>query len=281
MENFFTSESIALLTLGLIIVGTIKFIYYYKAFNIAILRYIEPSEVLVLFADNISIAAAVVLLLLPPYMYSILPYIQSEASANCSLFERFNDYRHVLSVHFLYQSVIAIAGILFTFTRKRITGYERWTYLPLSVLVIFILPFLTIETGYWAVPVMKPAIVVTLGLIANFVVLILLAAHNEIYKVKKRGFFSKMAFEFEDNTVLPDGSYFVGKVKAFIFFYNPTNDESITYSTSKLKCIKYKPNAVKSYSKMEDSADKQADSVAALPTDSVKKSEKPSSHPIC
>lgn len=246
MENFFTSEAIALLTLGLIVVGIIKFIYYYKAFNIAILRYIESSEILVLFADNISIAAAVVLLLLPPYMYSILPYLQSKASANCSLFERFGDYWHVLSVHFFYQSIIAIAGILFTLTRKKITAYERWTYLPLSLLIIFILPFLIIETGYWAVPIMKPATVVTLGLIANFVVLILLATRNEIYKVKKRGFFSGMEFEFEDDTVIPVGSYFVGKVKGFIFFYNPTNNESITYSTSKLKCIKYKPSYMKS-----------------------------------
>jgi hypothetical protein len=275
MENLFTSESIALLTLGLIIVGIIKFIYYYKAFNIAILRYIESSEVLVLFADNISIAAAVVLLLLPPYMYSILPYIQSGASANYSFFERLTNYWHVLSVHFIYQSVIAIVGILFTFTRKKITGYERWTYLPLAVLVIFILPFLTIEAGHWAVPAMKPTSVVTLGLIANFVVLILLATRNEIYKVKRRGFFSKMVFEFEDDTVLPDGLYFVGKVKAFIFFYNPNNDESITYSTSKLKCIKYAPNSVELNSKTEDSVAKQADSEPDLSTDSVKKSESP------
>jgi len=272
MENFFTSESIALLTLGLIIVGTIKFIYYYKAFNIVILRYIESSEVLVLFADNISIAAAVVLLLLPPYMYSILPYVRSEASVNCSLIERLNDYWNVLSTHFIYQSVIAVAGILFTFTRKRITGYERWTYLPLSVLVIFILPFLTIEAGYWAVPVMKPASVVMLGLIANFVVLILLATHNEVYKVKKRGFFNKMAFEFEDSTVIPDDTYFVGKVKSFIFFYNPINNESITYSTSKLKCIKYKPNSTENSSKIKASVDTKAASVTDLPTDSVKKS---------
>lgn len=121
MENFFTSESIALLTLGLIIAGIIKFIYYYKAFNIVILRYIESSEVLVLFADNISIAAGAVLLLLPPYMYSILPYVQSRACANCSLFERFSDYWHILSIHFIYQSTIAALAILFTFTRKKIT----------------------------------------------------------------------------------------------------------------------------------------------------------------
>lgn len=275
MENFFTSESIALLTLSLIIVGIIKFIYYYKAFNIAILRYIESSEVLVLFADNISIAAAVVLLLLPPYMYSILPYIQSDASINCSLVERLNDYWNVLAIHFIYQTAIAVVGILFTFTRKRITGYERLTYLPLSVLVIFILPFLTIEAGYWAVPVMKPASVVVLGLIANFVVLILLATYNEIYKVKKREFFNNMVFEFEDDTVIPEGTYFVGKVKSFIFFYNPIDDESITYSTSKLKSIKYRPNSMKPPSENKPIVDTKPEPKTDSPTDSVKKSENP------
>jgi len=265
MENFFTSKSITLLTLGLVIVGIIKFIYYYKSFNIAILRYIESSEVLVLFADNISIAAAVVLLLLPPYVYSILPYIQSHTSINYTLLERFNNYWRILSIHFLYQSVIAIAGILFTFTRKKITRYERWSYFPLSVLVIFILPFLTIEACYWAVPIMKPASAVTLGLIANFVVLILLATHNEIYKVKKRGFFTDMVFEFEDGTVPPTGSYFVGKVKAFIFFYNPVNNESITYSTSKLKCIKYKPNSSRSNAESNNNTDTQTESATSPP----------------
>jgi len=241
MENFFTSESIALLTLGLIIVGIIKFIYYYKAFNISILRYIESSEIIILFADNISIAAGVIILLLAPYVYSILPYIQTQASINCTLFIRMDNYWHVLRFHIFYQSIIAIIAVTFTLTRKRITRYERLTYFPLSIIVICVLPFLTLELGHWAVPAMEPTNVVSLGLIANFIVIILLATHNEIYKVKECGFFINTFVKFEDDIIIPKDSYFVGKVKSFIFFYKPADKQSITYSTSKLKYIKYKP----------------------------------------
>lgn len=80
-------------------------------------------------------------------------------------------------------------------------------------------------------------------------------------------FFKEMTFEFEDDTAVPTGSYFVGKVKSFIFFYNPANDESITYSTSKLKCIKYAPNSLELSSKIKESNAKQADSEPDLLTE--------------
>ena len=43
MHQLLTTENIGLLSIGLLATGFIKFILYYKAFNIPIIEYIEPS----------------------------------------------------------------------------------------------------------------------------------------------------------------------------------------------------------------------------------------------
>lgn len=243
MENFFSADSLGLIASGLLVVGVIKFILYYKAFNIEVLKYIETSEILILFADNISIASVIIIGLVPPYVYSVLPYLQSAANAHPLLFDVIGDFWRIVSCHVAYQIPIAATAIAFTLTRKKIISRERWTYVGLTALVVFVIPLTVIEAGRYAAPFIKPVAIVSIGLVLNFFVIILLATWNEIYKVKA-GYFKDVEVSFESDIIagLPEGCYYVGKVKCYVFFFSPSDGQSIAYSTDKLISIKYKPH---------------------------------------
>lgn len=246
--EFFTSESLGIIGIGLIIVGIIKFVYYYKSFNVSILRYIEASEIVTLFADNSTIAGGALLVLIPPYLYSILPQFQDGAGNSiafmqgCLFKERLATYWLLLWPHIVYQLPIGLAFILFTITRKSIFRFERIRYACLMIALLF-LEFATPELIFHTYPSFKPSVIISLILVLNFLIMILVATSNEIDKVKHHGFFKTTVVEFEDNDFvkLSADSYFVGKVKSFIFFYDPSNKKSLTISTSKLKSIAYTP----------------------------------------
>ncbi|MGI4865965.1 MAG: hypothetical protein ACRYFZ_18720 [Janthinobacterium lividum] len=241
--EFFNSESLGLIATGLILVGVLKFIYYYKSFSVEILRYVDASEIVTLFADNIAIAGTVIIVLLAPYLYSIFPYLQSNVNIASTFGERIGNYWHVMHYHIYYQFFLCVIGFIIVLTRKNIFSFERWTYLALAVILFCFIPFVTLEAGHWAVPVIKPASVVAIALVVNFVLVILIATRNEIIKVKKYRYFASTVVKFEKGSDLlhPEGAYFIGKVKSFIFFYHPVDKCSIACSTSKLESIIYKP----------------------------------------
>jgi magnesium-transporting ATPase (P-type) len=241
MESFFTGETIGLLTAALLVLGTVKFILYYKAFNVEVLKYIESSEVIVLFADNISVVGSVVVLLLAPYVYTILPHVLSGANEYSSLFQFMKSCWFLLIVHIKYQSILAVCVILFSFTRKKITNFERLIYFILSFAIIIILPFMTLYLAQYAKEFVKPTTIIAIALILNFLVMVLAATGNEIYKVKSKGYFLNTKVEFEEGLEVPKNAYYIGQVKGFIFFYEPSENKSITFKTDKIKSVVYQP----------------------------------------
>lgn len=240
MNGFFTTENLGLLSIGLLAIGVIKFVLYYKAFNVEVLKYIESSEILLLFADNISVAGPAILFLIPPYVHTLMPYLQSGTVATCSFTDIIHLYWFLMGVHVKYQVPLFLFAIIFSFTRSKITNYERLTYVFLGFIVIFVLPFLTILMPSWLGGVMNAREIILMMLIVNFFVMILLATYNEIFKVKNRKYFSNTKVEF-DGLFVPSGAYYIGQVKSFIFFYNPVSRQSITFKTDKIKGIMYKP----------------------------------------
>ncbi|RZK39205.1 MAG: hypothetical protein EOO61_07375 [Hymenobacter sp.] len=91
MEQLFSSENVAVASLALLVIGFLKFIFYYKAFNIPIVDYIDPSEIITLFADNIATASLVTLILALPYVKLI-----NASSASTDIFTRLEAYFELL-----------------------------------------------------------------------------------------------------------------------------------------------------------------------------------------
>ena len=240
MDKFFTTENLGLLSAGLLVVGILKFILYYKAFNVEILKYIESSEILLLFADNISVAGLAILFLTPPYVYSLMPYLNGAGVTNYSFSDLFHIYWLLFGFHAKYQIVLFASAIIFSFTRSKITNFERATYILLGFFVVLILPLFALYVPVLIGGTVSANIVVIIMLIVNFFLMIMLATYNEIFKVKNRKYFSNTKVEF-DGFFAPSGAYYIGQVKSFIFFYNPILKQSITFKTDKIKTIVYKP----------------------------------------
>jgi hypothetical protein len=240
MDNFFTTENLGLLSAGLLVVGILKFILYYKAFNVEILKYIESSEILLLFADNISVAGLAILFLTPPYVYSLMPYLHSSNIVSYSLSDLLHTYWALFGVHAKYQIVLFVSAIIFSFTRSRITNFERVTYALLGFCVVLVLPLFALYIPVLIGGTINSNIIVVTMLVINFFIMIMLATYNEIFKVKNRKYFSNTKVEF-DGFLAPSGAYYIGQVKSFIFFYNPILRQSITFKTDKIKSIIYKP----------------------------------------
>lgn len=244
MDSFFSTETLGLFSAGLLVVGILKFILYYKAFNVEILKYIESSEILLLFADNVSIAALAILILIPPYVYSLMPYMASGVGMSCSFQETLAIFWALLGFHIKYQFVLLIIFISFSFTRPKITFFEKVTYVLLSIVIFIIIPFTSLWFWNNNLGIISSKMMIISILIISFFVMIMLATYNEVYKVKNKGYFSNTEVELDGLTV-PSGAYYIGQVKSFIFFYNPKTSESITFKTDKVKKVTYKPAVIK------------------------------------
>lgn len=241
MEQLFTTESLSFLAVALLSLGVAKFVIYYKSFNIEILKYIDPSEIIILFADNILAAAPITLAISYAYIYKILPFVQGTASTNCSASERKFMYLEMLSTHFITLSILAFIAVVFSFTRKKITIFERITYIPLSFLLIFILPIMNLEVSHYFKQ-LNSIFLINSFLIINFFFVILIATVNEIIKVKKKHYFKNTYVQFDNFDIQSNmNTYYVGMTKNYIFFYTVATKESTTYPVSKVKCIKHRP----------------------------------------
>ena len=242
MESFFTSETIGIISIALLIVGFLKFILYYKSFGIPIVDYIDPSEIVTLFADNIATASLIVFVLAIPYLSIILPYNLAGVDIGLHFMSRLNSHFSVLGILIVISGMVLIALIAFMWKRKRIYNFELVRFVWAWVLIAIVLPMITLETSaYYKIQSFQYYIVIV-SLILSFALLILLATWNEIEKVKNHGDSNGTLVEFEDCTMkFIATDLYVGKTKSYLFFYSAITKSSTAYSTSKLKSIQYPP----------------------------------------
>ncbi|MFC4792245.1 hypothetical protein ACFPAF_09140 [Hymenobacter endophyticus] len=240
MNQILSAESIGLLSIALLMIGFAKFILYYKSFNIPIIEYIETSEIITLFADNIAIAICVSLFSALPYYFVITPYLSTNIDNHniTSILYYFLDKSFPLLI---IASVIVFSIIILFFKRTKIYTFELISYIALIPLLAIFLPaiilmiFINLEINS------KTDSLLITSMIINFCIVILLSTINEIKKVKHFRYYNQIIVEFENETLTSDDDfYFIGKTKSHVFFYCLSKNSSIAYNTSKLKSIQYK-----------------------------------------
>jgi hypothetical protein len=241
MEQFFSSETIALITLALLIVGFSKFIVYYKSFGVPIVDYIDPSEIITLFADNIATASVITLVLAVPYFGLVLPYNLSGLDKGLNFIDRLSKHLDLLLPMMLGGLAFIIAVLIFLWKRPRINRFELSRYVWALLIISVLLPLVSVEIGAHVVTSNSQQLAVDVALILSFSFMILLATWNEIEKVK-RGYFSNVEVQFDDLIIKSTATnYYIGKTKSYLFFYSADNCAPIAYSTNKLKSINYIP----------------------------------------
>ncbi|WP_157886786.1 hypothetical protein [Hymenobacter sp. PAMC 26628] len=241
MESFFSSQTISIISLALLVVGFSKFIIYYKAFNISIVDYIDPSEIITLFADNIATASVIVMVLAVPYIGLILPYNLSGIDIGLEFFERLSRHFSLLLPLVAVGFVFLVVFLLILWRRPKIENFELARYIWAWPTITILVPMMSLESGsYYSIQSFQQYVII-LSLIISFTFLILLATWNEIQKVKT-GYFSNVEVEFESDTLKSNVTeFYVGKTKSYLFFYSTQNKTSTAYLTGKLKSIKYTP----------------------------------------
>jgi hypothetical protein len=241
METFFSSQTISVISIALLVVGFSKFIIYYKAFNVPIVDYIDPSEILTLFADNIATASVIVLILAIPYVGIILPYNLSGIDIGLGFFQRLSMHLSLLLPLMIIGFVFLLVLLLILWKRPKIEKFELVRYVWAWPIITMLVPMVALESSAYSGIQPLQQYVIILSLVVSFTTLILLATWNEIQKVKA-GYFSNVEVEFENNTLTSNSTeFYIGKTKSYLFFYSTQTQTSTAYSTGKLKSIKYTP----------------------------------------
>ena len=241
MESFFSSQTISVISLALLVVGFSKFIIYYKAFNVPIVDYIDPSEIITLFADNIATASVIVLILAVPYVGIILPYNLSGIDIGLSFFQRSSMHFSLLLPLIALGFIFLLVFLSILWRRPKVERFELVRYVWAWPVITMLVPMLTLESSAYSGIQSLQQYIIILSLIVSFTTLILLATWNEIQKVKA-GYFSNVEVEFENATLKSNATeFYIGKTKSYLFFYSTQNQTSIAYSTGKLKSILYTP----------------------------------------
>lgn len=235
MEQLLSSENIAIVSLALLSIGFLKFILYYKAFNIPIVDYIDTNEIITLFADNIATASLVILILALPYIKLInIPLV------SMGIFIRLQTYFSILVPIVFVSGMALIATVAILWKRPKIHSFELFRFVIVWPIIVFVIPVLILEIKKLFEPQVAKSLIVILALSVNFALLVILATLNEIKKVKEFGYFQGVVIKFATSEIVSTTEeYFVGKTKSFVFFYSPKSKTSTAYSTADLRSISY------------------------------------------
>ena len=241
MESFFSSQTISVISLALLLVGFSKFIIYYKSFNVPIVDYIDPSEIITLFADNIATASIIVLILAIPYVGIVLPYNLSGIANGLGFIQRTNMHFILLIPLISIGFIFLLVFLLILWKRPKINKFELVRYILVWPFITIIVPMLALESSAYSDIKSFQQYVIICSLVLSFTALILLATWNEIQKVKA-GYFINVEIEFESNIIKSSTTeFYIGKTKSYLFFYSSQTKTSTAYSAGKLKSIKYTP----------------------------------------
>ena len=237
MNQLFSSENIALVSFALLAIGFLKFILYYKAFGIPIIDYVDPSEIVTLFADNIATASLVTVLLVVPYAKLTNASLLINSG---SFFSRLQYYCVSLLPVMVVSIVLLIIVISILWKRSKIYNFELISYVLSWPLIIIAIPIVVMELRTTLEFNISPQVTVAITLIISFGFLVMLATYNEIKKVKKFGLYKNIIVKFAASEVMSNtDEYFIGKTKSFVFFYSSVNKTATAYAASDLKSISY------------------------------------------
>ena len=226
----------------LLLCGVLKFYIYYKKFNISILRFIDLSEILTLFMDNIIAYLAIII---PTTINLFLFYTKAKnaISDNSISIWQITINQWPLLLLFFTISIIGILG--YFFQNKGIKRRDLVYLILLALIVMLILPVLfisalrilnnqfNVEVAFFYVHLIFLAFLL--------IVYTFFTAQNEAYKVKNNGYYNGVKLVFENNFTIESNRqlYFIGMTKNYVFVYEKAGKSCTAYKVSDLRTIKF------------------------------------------
>lgn len=225
----------------LLFTGFLKLYCHYKYFGALVTDYLEISEVLLMFMDNLLafiglfiLAVIIGLQIIPdPQDIQIMRDCNSHSFLGRVLFY----FKHNYSVFLIIFTLTIVS--LFAFKKSgEIFFYERivilfgiWIPLPLlSAFFIDLMYFQKIE--------FESSTLLFLFSSLTMMLYVLMSGVNEVYKISAMKFYRNYSIKIDGDEILQnDNYYFIGKTKGYVFFKDKLNNSLIVYPASKLNKI--------------------------------------------
>ncbi|TWI84984.1 hypothetical protein IQ13_0137 [Lacibacter cauensis] len=237
----------------LIISGALKFYFYYKQFNISVLRFFDLQEILTLFMDNV-LAFLGAMLVSTFFILHFHENIKADISnekikAGSILIEQWG-------LILKYIVVVTTFVFVYKFVAINVTYKDALLLTLLGVIMFTIVPLLYIlvvrkfggivetESLKTTDTLFYDGYIFIYSLI--FICYSIATGFNEAYKVKNKRYYKGVSIEFKDSTAISgDGdTCFLGVSKNYIYLYDFKTNTGIVHSIDNVKAIAFpKPNS--------------------------------------
>lgn len=210
-----------LIKLSSLIVGVfittsiLKLHIYYKLFGITIYYYIELSEVIMLFTENLINSAIIITIVFLPYFVTKYHSIKKSIKASGIAYSKYIKFNIITII------VFSLASIILVFITSRLESLFNYEcYIILLTIwgnFFFIFPFLFKWIGNFLSNVYSTKSI--LIILTLFTLIPIGNALNEYYKIGIKQYYKdKISYKFTEGVIQTEGNYFIGKTKNFVFF---------------------------------------------------------------
>jgi hypothetical protein len=232
----------------LIFLGMLKLTIYYNAFNIKINHFLEITEVLTAFFNDlifVSVTFAVVILI------NFLMITDSELQTDNkfhndyvnekSLKKRIVAWLKKLSLLLICDILFLVMWIVSKILHKNILSS---TSLWVGINVQFVLMFLLIEYKRKHFIVYNRPLGASLYNTILFsivvVIAILTSTYNEISYVKEKKKYINTSFKVKEQEIISDSThYYIGQTKNYLFFYDETKNRTSVFPMSNVSQLNF------------------------------------------
>ncbi|MDF9800797.1 hypothetical protein OKW21_006060 [Catalinimonas alkaloidigena] len=229
---------IPLITSLLIILGTINQISYYNNFEILIIDYLEISEILILFFNDIITISSSIGFLLLAFIYDFFKknkYNNNIKTRNTNYFNKsYLKYKWIISYsdYLFFVLYLIVMGISLIYIYNNKSESEERFYLNLAFFSVIII---LISKGNKHLNPTKNLLIysVIIILITN---LIKANADIKADRVKERDLYQSTFFILDGKHLIQSDStcYYIGKTKNYLFYYDADQERTTVYPMSRV-----------------------------------------------
>lgn len=222
--------------------GLLKFYIYYKQFGISILRFIDLSEIFILFMDNLL---GYISMLIPTTINLFIIVSASKDKFREKNYWVFDSIKNHWISLVSFTTILVIYASIYFYLRKGIKRLDFFLLLIFILVCIIGVPwlFLWIMHECWGEYMIVPDTNVLYLCLLCFLLIgfAAAAAFAETRKVKRGGFLSKVEITLKDGSVLNSNRsvYFIGMTKVYFFIYDSVQKRCEVHKTEEIKTMSF------------------------------------------
>jgi hypothetical protein len=235
----------------LIFLGVLKLTIYYRAFNVQIMSFLDLSEVLTAFLDDLLLLTlaigSVILFDLATTTKSELDssrVLHDTFSFEPNFFKRLRIYLKRMAGFLVPINLVLILAVILQLFRPNPDFYYLiWTLLTPDILALCMLLLLEYKRRHYVLykkPLDPSSYNLTLFLVVILVMLIF-KAESDIHSVKVGKKYLNSSFVLDSLTINSDSlHYYIGNTKDYLFFFDEQKNQSVVLPMNRIKRLTFK-----------------------------------------